>query len=392
MYSIDNRVWAGWVLGALLLGGILGGCNAAEIQTGPGEENTPGACSDMQDNDGDGLVDCKDPECAFLWPCTGKPTDGNMTWDSGPIPDWGIFPDMGPCVTTQAEASNKILPVDIIWFVDTSSSMDYETKTVQNNLNAFAQSISKSGLDYHVVMIGEGSKICVPPPLGGKGCTNGPRYLHVKQKVDSEDGLIQLIKQYPQYQKFLRADSLKHFVAVTDDNSDKNHPATWFLAQLAGLKNPGFPKGFIFHSIVAYGPIPWIGCITGAKVGAEYLALTKLTSGVQASICTKDWTPIFAALAKGVAANTKLPCTYTIPSPGGGKTVDPNKVNVSFTPPGGQPKTIPKVKHAGECATKAGWYYDNDQKPTTVTLCPNLCKSLGNGKVKVLFGCKTIVK
>ena len=308
---------------------------------------------------------------------------------SGPR-DLGPGSDTGSCAATEAVAQNKVLPVDIIWFVDTSGSMDFETKTVQNNLNAFASSIAKSNLDYRVIMVGDGKDICVPPPLGGAGCTNGPRYLHVKLKVGSDDGLEKLIQAYPSYQKFLRPDSLRHFVAVTDDNSDKS--ASWFLSQVKALKNPGFPRGFIFHSIVAYGDIIWIGCITGAKVGAEYLSLTAGTKGVKAKVCETNWNPIFAALAKGVTANTKVPCAYTIPPPAKGKVIDPHKINVSFTASGGKPKTVAKVKNAAGCAKFAGWYYNNDARPTSVILCPDFCKSLGHGKLKILFGCKTIIR
>ena len=377
----------------LVLSLFMAACSTGEFGT-TGPEDSVGACSDNHDNDGDGKTDCQDPDCAGL---AGCPAGGDSGPDTNtPFPDGSKPVDLGPgsdtggCAATSAAAAIKVLPVDIIWFVDTSGSMDFETKTVQNNLNAFAKSIATSGLDYRVIMVGDGSDICVPPPLGGSGCKDGPRYMHIKMSVGSDDGLEKLIQAYPKYQKFLRPDSLRHFVAVTDDNSDKS--AKWFLSQVAALKNPGFPKGFIFHSIVAYGDIFWIGCITGAKVGAEYLSLTAGTKGVKAKVCETNWNPIFTALAKGVTANTKVPCTYTIPSPGKGKVIDPNKVNVSFTPQGGKGTTVPKVKNAAACKNFAGWYYDNDVKPTAVVLCPTFCKSLGNGKLKVLFGCKTIIK
>src|SRR5262245_13067123 len=37
------------------------------VPTGP--ENNTGACSDMIDNDCDGLIDCQDPDCANIFPC-----------------------------------------------------------------------------------------------------------------------------------------------------------------------------------------------------------------------------------------------------------------------------------------------------------------------------------
>ena len=37
--------------------------------TGPGSEDTPTACKDGKDNDGDGKTDCDDPGCAQLVFC-----------------------------------------------------------------------------------------------------------------------------------------------------------------------------------------------------------------------------------------------------------------------------------------------------------------------------------
>ncbi len=367
------------------------GCGTSSFGTDTAEDSAA-ECGDGWDNDNDGLTDCKDPGCSAVTACQGTNLDIGVSNPDQYIPfDLGAGSDTGACVATEAEATNKFLPVDIIWFIDTSGSMDFETKTVQSNLNAFAKMIAGTVLDYRVILIADPSDICIIPPLGGAGCKDGPKFMHVKKSVGSDDGLEKLISTYPSYQKFLRKDSLRHFVAVTDDESDKS--ASWFKSKVAALTNPGFPKGFIFHSIVAYGPIIWIGCLTGAKVGNYYLTLTKDTGGTKAKVCETNWNPIFAALAKSVVANTKVPCAYSIPSPGAGKTVDPKKVNVSYTPPGGKATTIPKVANAAACpASGAGWYYDNDLSPKTVHLCSGFCKSLGTGKVKVLFGCKTVIK
>ncbi|MEK6608683.1 MAG: hypothetical protein AABZ30_13570 [Myxococcota bacterium] len=92
----------------------------------------------------------------------------------------GIDPitfDAGPCVATDVVAENVVLPVDIIWIVDSSGSMDFENDVVQNNLNAFSTAIAGSGVDYRVVLIGSKESMCVPPPLGGAGCSDGPSFM-----------------------------------------------------------------------------------------------------------------------------------------------------------------------------------------------------------------------
>lgn len=316
--------------------------------------------------------------------------------------------DAAPCLTSQATAEEATAPVDIVWFVDTSGSMDWESALVSDELDDFASIIDTWGLDYQVVMVAErgtgSNEICVDQPLAGPNCGDNTRFRHIDQKVDSEDGLYQLVNTYPQYQDVLRADSLKHFVAVSDDNAnpDKN----WFLAQLPGLSNPGFPahqfapNGFIFHSIVAFGTVPVIGCISiadgtfGAAIGEEYLDLSSMTAGVEASVCEDDWDPIFNALAAAIMANTSLPCTFDIPEPMEGETLDPDRVNFVFTPSNGQPQTIPRVDGPGDCNGGQGWFYDDPVAPTQIQVCPATCQLLEGdptASVDIQFGCATIV-
>jgi hypothetical protein len=89
---------------------------------------------------------------------------------------------------------------------------------------------------------------------------------------------------------------------------------------------------------------------------------------------------------------TVLLCEYTIPQPSTG-TIDPDKINVSYTPSGGQPVTIGRVGDVSACdATAGGWYYDVPGAPTNVIMCPATCdvlKSSANGQAQILFGCKT---
>jgi hypothetical protein len=129
----------------------------------------------------------------------GPATDSSSTQrDGSPSPDSFVprydidYGDAGKswptCATAKGEAIASGGSVDIIWFIDTSGSMNEETRWVQDNLNDFATFIGKQNIDYRVVMIGTAS-LCVKPPLGGPGCSDGPRYRHVKQTVSSTDGL-----------------------------------------------------------------------------------------------------------------------------------------------------------------------------------------------------------
>ena len=57
------------------------------------------------------------------------------------------------CAATAVEATRERLPVDIIWIVDNSSSMQPAIAEVQAGLNKFAELVDLKGIDYQVVML-----------------------------------------------------------------------------------------------------------------------------------------------------------------------------------------------------------------------------------------------
>lgn len=97
------------------------------------------------------------------------------------------------------------------------------------------------------------------------------------------------------------------------------------------------------------------------------------------------------ALASALAdiSGQTLSCTYDIPDPGAGQTIDKTKVNVEYTPPGGSPETIGKDS-SGNCGD--GWDYSTDG--SQIILCGATCDRVKaeGGDVKVIFGCETIVQ
>ncbi len=89
-------------------------------------------------------------------------------------------------------------------------------------------------------------------------------------------------------------------------------------------------------------------------------------------------------------------CTYQVPKPPPGQTLDFSQVNVQITPPSGQPSFLGQVADAGACGTTGGWYYDNPAAPTKILLCDSTCAGIKQGqtpststKVEVVLGCQT---
>jgi hypothetical protein len=304
-------------------------------------------------------------------------------------------------LSASVSADEVIRPVDILWVVDTSGSMDDEASEVQNALNDFSNFIAASGTNYRVVLIADAGEMNVPAPLGGSA-----EFLHVNQVVNSSDALQIVHSTYSAYESFLRPGAATHIVVVTDDESDWSH--SQFDSQIAGLGNAAF-SDYTLHAICSEEQVlltpppplpPVMGPCTGglgaggaAEFGETYINMASATGGLWSSICSTDWNPIFDSVATAVAEAIPLPCTYDIPDPGQGEVLDPNRVNFIYQSSTGSDETIVRVDGSGSCAGD-GWYYDDPANPTQILLCPQTCSTLeadAEGDVEIQFGCATIV-
>ncbi len=324
-----------------------------------------------------------------------------------------IVPDTGPevCEAITAVAENTFAPVDIVWAIDTSGSMDEEIDNVETNIAAFVDFIEASGLDYHVVMIAAQNPnisdtrydVCVPQPLSGtQGCpdTDSAVYRHVREFVFSDEGIEDMIGTWGQYSDFIRPNSSLHFVAVTDDESDKG--AQWFIDRAA---THGYTTGdYTVHSIVSlterevcdFGFIcEWVGCSgpygDAEAKGEKYINLSQQTGGITASICDADWGSIFDAIAEEIVAGAEIPCVFSIPEPEEGFELVPGEVNVYFTPDGAPDGyLVPNVANDTMCGSSQAWFYDNAADPGAIHLCPSTCGAAAAGVVDIAFGCETV--
>jgi hypothetical protein len=299
-------------------------------------------------------------------------------------------------------AEEVFKPVDIIWVVDTSGSMDDEATEVQNALNSFSSFIAASAIDYRVVLIANAADMNVPPPLGGSA-----EFLHVNQTVGSSDALQVVYNSFDQYKDFLRPNAATHFVVVTDDESDWSHGN--FDTQIASLAASSF-SNYVLHAIcseeqVVFTPPPPLPAVMGpcsgglgaggaAEFGETYINMASATGGLWSSICSTNWNPIFDSVAAAVSEGIPLPCTYDIPAPDQGEVIDPDRVNFVYQNGAGASETITRVDAASSCSTSGGWYYDSPSAPSQIILCPETCDILAadeEGDVEIQFGCATVV-
>src|SRR6478609_9703680 len=88
--------------------------------------------------------------------------------------------------------------------------------------------------------------------------------------------------------------------------------------------------------------------------------------------------------------NRALACEYQLPPPPDGMKLDTTKVQVLYTPSSGDPEEVPSISALSACAKNpnGGWYYDNADSPSKITVCPCTCARLQAGRVDVRLGCK----
>jgi Mg-chelatase subunit ChlD len=85
-----------------------------------------------------------------------------------------------------------------------------------------------------------------------------------------------------------------------------------------------------------------------------------------------------------------LACEYQLPPPPDGMKLDSTKVQVTYTPAVGDTEEVPSIASFAACARNpnGGWYYDDTEQPSKITVCPCTCARLQAGRVDVRLGCK----
>ncbi|MEZ4224167.1 MAG: VWA domain-containing protein [Polyangiaceae bacterium] len=153
--------------------------------------------------------------------------------------------------------------------------------------------------------------------------------------------------------------------AVAKAAAASSPPVSTFVI---GINNSGVNTSGL-DQIAAAGGTTKALIVDPAKAGAEFLAAIQAIQG------------------------QALGCTFKMPPPPAGETINPNQVNVWYTPSAGSPELIYKVPNAAGCdPTLGGWYYPNPQNPQEVELCPTSCSKIEGtkGEVRIELGCATV--
>jgi len=115
--------------------------------------------------------------------------------------------------------------------------------------------------------------------------------------------------------------------------------------------------------------------------------------GTMASLDGSDEAALQASFQK--IRGMEISCSFPMPMTDDmGKKVDPDKVNVTYTPgDGGKTETLTEVDDMSKCNGKDGWYYDNPKMPTMINLCPATCMKVqadDKAEIDILLGCSSM--
>lgn len=396
------------------------------------EEAALGTDPDNPDTDGDGISDGDEVDGGT--DPTSADTDGDGILDSSEI----IIgtnpsePDQS-CGDDRYTARVEEKPVDIIFVIDNSGSMDDEIVGVENNINDnFATIIEASGIDYRVIMISRHGRassndICVAEPLSGTSCSpipdnpvNGPRFFHYDYRISSRDSLQRVLWTWDEpdvhgtapdgWRGWLREDAFKVFVEITDDGSTAELPggleptAENFENALFNLEPSHFGtpgrRNYRFHSIVGIAdnspasdpwqpqqPVVNDECPDAVRPGIEYQRLSIATGGLRYPVCQwQSYDPVFQEIAQGIIDEARIGCELALPEVPEDLAVDPNAIVLQYVdPPDSLPRQITRsnVDNCGD----SNFYVEND----TIKLCPLLCQEVSateTGDLYVYAGCQ----
>ena len=288
-------------------------------------------------------------------------------------------------------------PVDIVWVIDSSGSMRNEAQIVQENMNRFVQAFSHLEQEVQTVLVADTDYVNVPPPLG----TDATRFLHINHRVSSRSALLDLLMHWDAYKHRLRPDSMVHFVVVTDDESSL--PAPCFIDEMRA--NLGEQRELRLHTVSSEGiseethaavpvfDLPACGeryhgeeifvraCTGAARPGLQYWGGAKLTGGEALSICTSNWSEVFETLADNAERVSIAGCETPVPALPSGVDFNSDEVELLAHPQSGDTLRVAQIPDASACEGGGGWYFDDANNPTQLTICEQTCFELGTADV-----------
>jgi len=375
---------------ALLLGVALGACSSNTAGTvGGGDGGTSGEGGGRTGDSGRSADATRDGHghgggSADTGLLTGGDSSTTVTGDAA-------------CGAVKSQAQK--LPVDLVFGIDQSFSMDFQDKwsSLSAALESFVADPASAGLDmgiqffplrdtcdisaYASLAVPVGPQATVAPLI--KAAIDGTHPAGGTPTVQVLQGLV----------AYLQANTTQGYkpviVLATDGVPDETCLA---------VPDGGTPNSLTNAEAVAtqaFGGTPSIPIFV-IGVGSDLTALNALAAAGGTGSATLVDVGSDAGNQEQAFINAlnairqqAIPCNFALAA---GTTVDPSLTNVDYSSGSGPAQAFVYVGTAAQCsqAPTTGWYFDDPTHPTQVILCSGACsvvKADPAAQVNVLLGC-----
>lgn len=303
------------------------------------------------------------------------------------------------CKSTSAHAERP--PVDVVMMVDQSLSMVAidaagftRWENVINALTQFVQAPESAGLNIGVQYFGLGvaGGSCEPVDYATTEVEIGPL-------PENAAALTASFAAHAPSTVTPTAPALQGAIMHARSHKEKNPEHT----VIALLVTDGEPDacGALPETIAAAaegfaGSVPVTTYVLGVGESLDALHQIAAAGGSDQAYIVDAMQDVSAQVVAALGAirgSASLPCEYLIPPPDPGSTFELDKVNLTFTPGGGESMIIGHAPDLAVCnQAPLAWRYDNPDAPTKFILCENTCQTIGRtgGSVDIAFKCPTI--
>lgn len=327
--------------------------------------------------------------------CGSDATEGPDAGGGGPgfgTTDGSADPFAG-CLTSSKKADK--IPLDMVIGLDTSFSMDFDSKwtSVRAALKAFVENPAYSdlrvGLQFFPIRkqcsATEYAVPAVPLALRANVETAIEASLDAQQ-MSGGTPMVPLLQGLTNYLRASAQAGRRPVIVLATDGvpddtcvggSSDSLPNTLDNAVLVATQAKDGTPSIATFVIGVGGELTALNAI-GQAGGTGNALLVDTSGNAQAAFLQ----------ALDSIRREAIPCDFPIPA----SIEDPTKTNVTYTPAGGSAQAFGFVGNQDGCAKAptSGWYFDDEAAPHKIILCPQTCDIVKNddqGNVDVVFGC-----
>lgn len=200
---------------------------------------------------------------------------------------------------------------------------------------------------------------------------------------------LERLAEYRLYEPFLRQDSHKIFVVISDGDAfqaphDSSLPDSRFISTIDTRKD-------LLGDWRLYGIYSHLECESADAIGYAYERLVEYSDGLSIDLCLHDFSLLFEELVMDIERRGLFDCRWSVWDVFERADRDPNLVNAVFIDSDGNREIVPFVFFESDCGSHVAWYYlGESDTPKEVALCPEACQIVQQGRypeLALVFSC-----